>query len=695
MSRVKVLFAFYFMLSLLNFTSFSNEVVTTGSLLKEMSDLNSLTYFPEPSYRLIQFSSYDRRSTQRLHKHWFENSDGFGHEPIPGFLKVLKAETKDEDGEYLLAEVKSPGAIVRTWTAQIKGKLKIYLDEATEPIFDGSAEEFFRFPYSYFLKGTSVGDEILRGSFYQRDSAYCPIPFSKSCRIVWIGKKKDLHFYHIMFRVYPDGTIVQTFNPEDLKKNEDLILRTAQSLKERNIYDIPNFQKVTFDNELPTKEDITVWQSNTGPGIVNVLKINVKDVNFESGRDIILRIYADDIKEPLVDSPLIDFFGSAPGLNPFLSIPLEVTPDGWLVSRFPMPYKEKMSIVLRNISDKVKRVSGEVYSAPYEWDDLKSMYFMARWRGEIGVSVKPSHPYDLPFLYAKGKGCLVGAVSHVFNPSTGPTSGGNWWGEGDEKIFVDDDSIPSIFGTGSEDFYNYSWSATDIFYYPYCGQPRNDGPGNRGFVSNYRWLFLDRVPFSKFVAFSIELLIHESTSDMGYARIAYYYARPETTDDHSPISDYEYNPLSVKPDWSWLPEPKGAAKNAIFYQAEDCVSNFENLGLISNYQWAGRGLCVWKPSKVGEKVSFKIYIPQEKEYEVKLVCGLSPNGGEFTVAIDDMDVKDGYSIRKLNLHDDHRTLSREISLGRYQLSKGDHTITLTSASESGKLVGIDFIWLQP
>ena len=36
--------------------------VTTGRLLREMIDLNSLTYYPDPYYKCIQFSSYDRRS---------------------------------------------------------------------------------------------------------------------------------------------------------------------------------------------------------------------------------------------------------------------------------------------------------------------------------------------------------------------------------------------------------------------------------------------------------------------------------------------------------------------------------------------------------------------------------------------------------------------------------------------------------
>lgn len=32
-----------------------------------------------------------------------------------------------------------------------------------------------------------------------------------------------------------------------------------------------------------------------------------------------------------------------------------------------------------------------------------------------------------------------------------------WWGEGDEKFFVDGEKFPSSFGTGSEDYIGYAW----------------------------------------------------------------------------------------------------------------------------------------------------------------------------------------------------------------------------------------------
>jgi len=673
--------------------TFSNSVITTAHLIDELIDMSGLTEFPEGNYKLIQFSSYDRRSIQRLHADWFNNSDGFGSEPIPNFISVLKEEKDGNDGEYLLADVKGPGAIVRSWTAAIKGNVRVYLDNEEKPIYEGSAESFFRYPYNTFINGTKITEELLKGSLYQRDSAYCPIPFSNSCKIVWIGKIKDIHFYHLMVRCYESGTVVQTFSPDDLKKAEEQVIKVCNILKNPDTLLIDEkTERVPIEMDLSSKEEIPIWTSKNGPGAVVLFKLSINDLSAtQTLRESILRIYADGIQEPLVDSPLVDFFASAPGVNPYRSLPLEITTDGWLISRFVMPYQKEMSITLRNISTEKLSVKGEVASQPYEWEPQRSMYFCARWRGNDGLWIRSTRAHDLPFLYAKGKGCLVGAVSHVFNPSPIPTSGGNWWGEGDEKIFIDRDEIPSIFGTGSEDFYNYSWSAVDIFSYPYCGQPRNDGPGNRGFVSNFRWLILDKVPFGEYIAFSLELLIHEEVFNLGYARIAYYYARPETTDDHSPVSDRVYNPLTAQEDWSWLPEPKGAARNAIYYQAEDCLVTTEKTELIKSYMWAGRGLCLWKPQHTGDSLSFKVYVPKGGNYDVRLVCGLSPQSGSFQAFWDDKLITPGPVV----LYDEHHILSREFNFGKQQVSEGEHVLTVKYTDNEPKHIGIDFIWLQP
>ncbi|MBE3070386.1 MAG: hypothetical protein IMZ66_09150, partial [Planctomycetes bacterium] len=102
--------------------------VTTATLLDEMTDLAGLARWPQPAYRNVQFSSYDRRSTTSEAPGWFSNADGFGGEPIPGFLKVLREPRDGRPGLFLVADVAGPGAIVRGWSAGMGGVLRVVLD---------------------------------------------------------------------------------------------------------------------------------------------------------------------------------------------------------------------------------------------------------------------------------------------------------------------------------------------------------------------------------------------------------------------------------------------------------------------------------------------------------------------------------------------------------------------------------------
>ena len=90
------------------------------------------------------------------------------------------------------------------------------------------------------------------------------------------------------------------------------------------------------------------------------------------------------------------------------------------------------------------------------------MYFHAKWRIDPDLFVGRG-AIDLPYVVAIGKGVFVGCAAMIMNPTGVPTAGGNWWGEGDEKFMVDGEKAPSIFGTGSEDYFNYSWSRPDLF----------------------------------------------------------------------------------------------------------------------------------------------------------------------------------------------------------------------------------------
>ena len=147
-----------------------DAAITTGSLFEEMVDMTTLATFPDPAYRMVQFSSYDHRSQLPGGPDWFANSDGFGGEPIPNFEKVLRQPNADGVGEYLVADVEGPGAVVRLWTAAIAGEIRMYIDGADKPVFKGSANDFFHRQYDHFAQMKEIDADRFRQTVYQRDA---------------------------------------------------------------------------------------------------------------------------------------------------------------------------------------------------------------------------------------------------------------------------------------------------------------------------------------------------------------------------------------------------------------------------------------------------------------------------------------------------------------------------------------------
>jgi hypothetical protein len=217
-------------------------------------------------------------------------------------------------------------------------------------------------------------------------------------------------------------------------------------------------------------------------------------------------------------------------VNPLRSLPFTVEADGTMVCRFAMPFERTLRVELVNHTREGVRVEGAVRLGAWVWDD-RSMYFRAKWRADHEL-LAGAGALDLPYAVVIGRGLWVGCAAMIMNPSGVPTAGGNWWGEGDEKILVDGEAAPSIFGTGSEDYFNYSWSRPDLFDHPYCGQPLDSGPDTSGYVSNHRYQVLDAVPFERSLAVLMELWAHNRTPGLSYGRLAYWYGRPGAVDDH-------------------------------------------------------------------------------------------------------------------------------------------------------------------
>jgi hypothetical protein len=134
-----------------------------------------------------------------------------------------------------------------------------------------------------------------------------------------------------------------------------------------------------------------------------------------------------------------------------------------------------------------------------------------------------------------------------------------WWGEGDEKIWVDDDKFPSIFGTGTEDYYGYSYGDRGTFFEaPFHAEPRWDGNHRPGHVTNTRTRSLDAIPFHHRLNMNMEIWHWEATA-MAFAATTYWYARPGAICNRKPEVEQARRPIlqDVNYSYSWTTNPEG------------------------------------------------------------------------------------------------------------------------------------------
>jgi hypothetical protein len=670
--------------------SAESEPITTGSLIREMVDLRRLADFPQSFYRTVQFSSYDRRSRFPSQAGWFANSDGFGGEPIPNFEEVLREPDENGIGEYLICDVTGPGAVVRLWTARIEGTLRVFLDGSSEALYDGPAQDFFQRTYEA-LSPSAAGP--FEGTFSQAEAGYYPLPFAKGLRMEWEGPLAKLHFYQVQVRLYEPGARVTSFRLEDLATYARDIEAVARILADPDgsWTWLSSRRPVEVESTIPAGEKKEILALE-GPGAVERLTLKVQAPDTDAAlRQGVLHITFDEAPRGQVQAPIGDFFGAAPGINPFQSVPFTVESDGTMTCRFWMPYQRSARIAIENRGNEPLTVSGSALAADHEWTDGRSMHFRARWRVDHDLDASEEWPEDIPYLLARGQGVFVGAAAFIMNPTSVPSSWGNWWGEGDEKVFVDDDRSPSTFGTGSEDYFNYAWSSSRIFSHAFCGQPRNDGPANRGFVTNHRWQVVDAIPFRERFDFFMELFSHEPVPGFSYGRIAYHYGVPEIVDDHMPLTDRDVEPPRL-PD-TWMPTQAKYTAGTTFFQVEDVVEGEPPVGLLEGPLWAGGRLLLWRSGQAGEELTLTVPVPEDGTYNIALTAARRPDAGSFSASVDGTPLELNGNPGPVELSVPHRTLSRNFKSQGVELAAGAHTLRLRSESPGD--IGLDFVWVRP
>lgn len=474
------------------------DAVSLESLLDEMTDRDDLCEWPSPEYTCRQASSYDRAAVSPS-ENWFANGD---------CSKFLRTEENNGRKEWVLMDAAGPGAIIRFWITapNYVNNLYFYIDGATEPVVAGTSESVIG---GDALVGAPLSQETARGR-----NLYLPIPYAKSVKVTCDKiDEQPAFYYQINYRTYPAGTPVESFSKQALADEADEIAEVNAELSS---------YKNTNDGEEQTVTVSIPAGSSTGPldfygpgKFVELAgKLTADDLP-AALRGVVVSIQFDG--EETVRCPFGDFFGGGVGVNPYFTRYTRVESDGTMTCSWPMPFQKSARIELFNYAKEPVSVTGRFRFKRDEWTD-RSMYFHCNWRQRRGIeTVKGNGTCDWNYLTAGGRGVYVGDALSLVNRDPA------WWGEGDEKIYVDGEKFPSHFGTGTEDYYGYAWGTPTFFESPWRAQPRAEGPASYGNITNLRFRALDAIPFTKDFKIDIEVW-HWAATTVDYSVASYWYA---------------------------------------------------------------------------------------------------------------------------------------------------------------------------
>jgi len=248
-----------------------------------------------------------------------------------------------------------------------------------------------------------------------------------------------------------------------------------------------------------------------GPGVITHIWLTL-DSDF--WRKCILRAYWDGSSEPAIEVPIGDFFCN--GWGEFAQVNSEmisVNPLGGFNSYWPMPFRSGARLTIENTSSEAVFV---YYQVTYEIDDKDLTEKDIEGRGYLHAQWNRSNPLPELTTHPIVQG-VTGAGHYVGTYMTWGVNSNGWWGEGEVKMFLDDDDeFPTICGTGTEDYFGGAWDFVikgegyTTFSTPYLGMPQVIRPDGL-FVSQqrfgmYRWHVRDAIHFQTSLRVDIQAL---------------------------------------------------------------------------------------------------------------------------------------------------------------------------------------------
>ncbi len=241
-----------------------------------------------------------------------------------------------------------------------------------------------------------------------------------------------------------------------------------------------------------------------GPGRVGHFWLTIPPMPPEQLRSVWLEVFYDGATEPSISVPVPDFFGAVLGRPVPYSSALQSTQEGrGYNSWIPMPFRRHLRVQLTNSTSR----RFELY---YQFD--LTLGPVSDDAGILHASFRRENPTTLrrDFTIADGfigpgrfLGCNVG-IRVAQEPSWFA-----WYGEGEVKMYLDDDdALPTWCGTGLEDYVGTAWGMgahqTEFQGVPLLVSDPSTSKPMPDMVGFYRWHLPDPVVFERSLRVTIQ-----------------------------------------------------------------------------------------------------------------------------------------------------------------------------------------------
>ncbi|KYP16592.1 glycoside hydrolase family 172 protein [Flavihumibacter sp. CACIAM 22H1] len=607
--------------------------------IRELINMNRLDQLAvyAPGSVAGQLSSYDTTGG---------NDDGFsGRYSFKGM----------EDGKQRIGFLEGPGIIQRIWTpTPTEDTIQFYFDGESTPRIETPFIDLFSGKKFPFIKPV-VGNEV--GGYY----CYLPIPYKKSCKILFKGK---MQFFQLQYIQTGQDRVNGSFSPQFTAAEKQALEQVAESWANFT----GSLRSALPGRAIPTKRinkrillkpgtTSRIFEAHTG-GRILAIRLSPKALLNAGYKDILLKASWDGEQVAAINCPLIDFFGYAFGRPSMKALPLGVD-NGLHYCRLPMPYDKSATIELQYLMQEGQEAGEIPLDLEIEYAENKRLpnegKFYAVWNREKD----PAQGKPFQFLQFRGRGHYIGSILQAQGLDQGMTV----FFEGDDRTYIDGNL--AIHGTGSEDYFNGGWYALpdrwdQAFSLPTHGCLDYSIPLAR--TGGYRFYITDKLSFQKDFLMTIEHGPENNAIPVDYVSVALFYADRPPVSNAAPPAAMLSQLVSPRTNVYWLDLLPVEAMSTTASVSRVFVKDELSGNEYNVYKLEGGDHAFAK---------FRLDIAEAGHYKLYVSYFKGPGSGTFDLNQRQVPVKRGIDAYAPGLQ-----FVEKAFMGNLYIEKGSNTITL-------------------